>query len=87
MMGQPQNSPRALEILALLMDEIWYLVGDRSVDSSWYTKRAALAGPPIHTLPPLRARNVPGVLSPLPLSRCFHSLMPVFLFPCPSPVL
>ncbi len=27
----------------MLVDEIYYLAGDVSVDSSWYTKRASLA--------------------------------------------
>ncbi|GCC18494.1 hypothetical protein chiPu_0022368 [Chiloscyllium punctatum] len=27
-----------------MVDEIWYYAGDRSIDSSWYTKRAILAG-------------------------------------------
>jgi len=30
--------------LGRLVDEIWYLAGDVSVDTSWYTKRGLLAG-------------------------------------------
>ena len=26
----------------MLIDDIWHLAGDTSVDASWYTKRAAL---------------------------------------------
>jgi len=29
--------------LASLSDEIWFLAGDTSVDTSWYTKRASLS--------------------------------------------
>jgi len=43
-MSNPSNSPAALTILSELADDIWHLVGDKSVDSSWYTKRALLAG-------------------------------------------
>ena len=28
----------------MLMDEIWFRVGDTSIDTSWYAKRAALLG-------------------------------------------
>lgn len=37
------NIPASLKELAALSDEIWFLAGDVSVDSSWYTKRASLA--------------------------------------------
>ena len=37
------NIPAALKELNALSDEIWYLAGDTSVDTSWYTKRASLA--------------------------------------------
>jgi ubiquinone biosynthesis protein COQ9 len=42
-MAQPSCAPTALAELARLADEIWYLAGDESVDSSWYTKRASLS--------------------------------------------
>ncbi|KAK7183419.1 hypothetical protein DPSP01_000455 [Paraphaeosphaeria sporulosa] len=42
-MGQPSYAPTSLAELARLADEIWYLSGDESVDSSWYTKRASLS--------------------------------------------
>ena len=38
------NIPASLKELNALSDEIWYLAGDTSVDFSWYTKRASLAG-------------------------------------------
>lgn len=38
------NIPASTAELARLADEIWYLAGDVSVDSSWYTKRGLLAG-------------------------------------------
>ena len=37
------NLPSSLQELHALSDEIWYLAGDTSVDTSWYTKRASLA--------------------------------------------
>ncbi|KAK5995789.1 Ubiquinone biosynthesis protein coq9 [Cladobotryum mycophilum] len=42
-MAQPSYLPESLKELAVLSDEIWFLAGDRSVDPSWYTKRAALS--------------------------------------------
>ena len=42
-MAQPSNIPPSLHELAALSDEIWFLAGDKSVDSSWYTKRASLS--------------------------------------------
>lgn len=37
------NIPASMKELHLLSDEIWFLAGDVSVDSSWYTKRATLS--------------------------------------------
>jgi len=42
-MAQPSYVPASLAELARLADEIWYLAGDKSVDSSWYTKRTSLS--------------------------------------------
>lgn len=42
-MAQPSYVPTSLQELAKLADEIWFLVGDKSVDPSWYTKRASLS--------------------------------------------
>lgn len=42
-MAQPAYVPTSLAELARLADEIWFLAGDQSVDSSWYTKRASLS--------------------------------------------
>jgi ubiquinone biosynthesis protein COQ9 len=39
-----ENLRPSLHELAALSDEIWYLAGDTTVDFSWYTKRASLAG-------------------------------------------
>ena len=39
----PRNVPVALNELSLLVDDIHFLAGDASVDTSWYTKRASLA--------------------------------------------
>lgn len=44
LMSLAENIPASLKELSLLSDEIWFLAGDVSVDSSWYTKRASLAG-------------------------------------------
>ncbi|POS88343.1 hypothetical protein EPUL_000023 [Erysiphe pulchra] len=43
LMALTSNIQTAIKELSLLMDEIWYLSGDTSVDASWYTKRASLA--------------------------------------------
>ncbi|TPX47390.1 hypothetical protein SeMB42_g03334 [Synchytrium endobioticum] len=40
----PQNLDVALKGLGELVDEIWFLAGDRSVDMNWYSKRTLLAG-------------------------------------------
>ncbi|KAI9822300.1 MAG: Ubiquinone biosynthesis protein coq9, mitochondrial [Pycnora praestabilis] len=42
-MAQPSNIPTSIVELARLSDEIWFLAGDTSVDTSWYTKRASLS--------------------------------------------
>ena len=44
LMSLAENIPASLRELKDLSDEIWFLAGDTSVDSSWYTKRASLAG-------------------------------------------
>lgn len=43
-MSLAENIPASLKELGALSDEIWFLSGDVAVDSSWYTKRASLAG-------------------------------------------
>lgn len=42
-MAIPSNVSISLQELASLADEIWFLSGDTSVDTSWYTKRASLS--------------------------------------------
>lgn len=42
-MAQPSYVSESLRELAKLSDEIWFSVGDTSVDPSWYTKRASLS--------------------------------------------
>ena len=42
-MSLPENVAGSMAELARLADEIWFLAGDRSVDISWYTKRATLS--------------------------------------------
>jgi ubiquinone biosynthesis protein COQ9 len=42
-MAQPTYIPTSVAELARLADEIWFLAGDTSVDTSWYTKRASLS--------------------------------------------
>lgn len=42
-MAQPSYVPASLSALHELVDDIWYLAGDVSVDPSWYTKRASLS--------------------------------------------
>ncbi|KAL8703891.1 MAG: hypothetical protein Q9201_002942 [Fulgogasparrea decipioides] len=41
--AMPKHVPDSLRELALLSDEIHFLAGDKSVDTSWYTKRAVLS--------------------------------------------
>lgn len=42
-MTQPENVWTSIAELARLSDEIWYLAGNPSTDTSWYTKRAGLS--------------------------------------------
>ncbi|KAK5135742.1 hypothetical protein LTR08_004728 [Meristemomyces frigidus] len=44
LMSLAENIPASLRELSALSDEIWFLAGDVSVDTSWYTKRASLSG-------------------------------------------
>ena len=44
LMSLAENIPASFKELSALSDEIWFLSGDVSVDTSWYTKRASLAG-------------------------------------------
>ncbi|KAK5124512.1 hypothetical protein LTR85_001729 [Meristemomyces frigidus] len=44
LMSLAENIPTSLRELSALSDEIWFLAGDVSVDTSWYTKRASLSG-------------------------------------------
>ncbi|KAI4147926.1 MAG: hypothetical protein LQ341_001698 [Variospora aurantia] len=43
LLAMPKHIPDSLRELALLSDEIHFLAGDKSVDTSWYTKRAGLS--------------------------------------------
>ena len=40
---QPQNVASSLTKVHNISDEIWYQAGDRSVDYTWYTKRAIVS--------------------------------------------
>lgn len=42
-LAMPKHFAPSLYELALLSDEIHFLAGDKSVDTSWYTKRAGLS--------------------------------------------
>lgn len=42
-MALPSNISTGISELVKLSDEIWFLAGDTSVDTSWYTKRASLS--------------------------------------------
>lgn len=42
-MAQPSYVSASTSELWRLADEIWFLAGDFSVDTSWYTKRATLS--------------------------------------------
>ena len=43
MMSLPENVKSSMGELARLVNEMWFLAGDKSVDFSWYTKRATLS--------------------------------------------
>ncbi len=43
-MAQPSAAVVGCRQLAFIVDEIWHAAGDTSTDTSWYTKRALLAG-------------------------------------------
>ncbi|TKA61526.1 hypothetical protein B0A49_07748 [Cryomyces minteri] len=43
LMSLASNIPPSIAELARLSDEMWFLAGDTSVDTSWYTKRASLS--------------------------------------------
>ncbi|PPR10394.1 MAG: hypothetical protein CFH41_01781 [Alphaproteobacteria bacterium MarineAlpha11_Bin1] len=43
-LSMPHNSVLGAQLLYRTVDEIWYAVGDRSADFSFYTKRGLLAG-------------------------------------------
>lgn len=40
----PANAPTSLRQRAVLIDEIWHLVGDRATNADWYAKRGLLGG-------------------------------------------
>ncbi|KAH6575219.1 hypothetical protein BASA62_002038 [Batrachochytrium salamandrivorans] len=44
LLSQPQNLPNTTKDLGGLVDEIWFLAGDKSVDFNWYSKRLLLSG-------------------------------------------
>ncbi|CAG0890126.1 unnamed protein product [Darwinula stevensoni] len=44
MLAFPSNALEGLKLLGQLVDDMWHCAGDRSVDTSWYTKRLVLAG-------------------------------------------
>ncbi|ORY03082.1 ubiquinone biosynthesis protein COQ9 [Basidiobolus meristosporus CBS 931.73] len=43
-LAEPWNAPVAMRHLSSLVDDIWYLAGDKSFDFNWYTKRFLLSG-------------------------------------------
>ena len=43
-LAMPLHVPLGLQLLYETVDGIWYVVGDKSTDFSFYTKRATLAG-------------------------------------------
>lgn len=42
-MAAPSHVPTSIQELGLLADEILFLAGDKTVNTSWYTKRLALS--------------------------------------------
>lgn len=43
-MSLGENIPASVSELAKLSDEMWFLAGDGSYDTNWYTKRVMLSG-------------------------------------------
>ena len=43
-MSYPQNAPSSLNLGLELVDSMWHLAGDKSVDINWYSKRLLLLG-------------------------------------------
>ena len=43
-MSYPQNAPSSVNLGLELVDSMWHLAGDKSVDINWYTKRISLLG-------------------------------------------
>lgn len=43
LLAAPRNIRQSLDALGELSDEIWFLAGDRSTDSTWYARRGSLA--------------------------------------------
>ncbi|KYQ93207.1 ubiquinone biosynthesis protein [Tieghemostelium lacteum] len=43
-LAHPTNITSSLPSMQTLVDNIWYIVGDKSSDFDWYTKRGLLAG-------------------------------------------
>ncbi|RHZ76048.1 hypothetical protein Glove_208g33 [Diversispora epigaea] len=43
LMAEPKYIPISFKHLAKLVDDMWYLAGDKSSDMNWYTKRGNLA--------------------------------------------
>ena len=43
-MAYPQNAPSSVHLGLELVDSMWHLAGDKSVDINWYTKRISLLG-------------------------------------------
>ncbi|KAG2438659.1 hypothetical protein HXX76_005206 [Chlamydomonas incerta] len=42
--AKPGNAGRSLKLLYQLVDDIWAALGDQATDSTWYSKRALVAG-------------------------------------------
>jgi ubiquinone biosynthesis protein COQ9 len=43
-MSSPAHIPASMHHLAELVDEMWWLAGDRSLDFNYYSKRMLLTG-------------------------------------------
>ena len=65
------NIPVSMLELAKLSDEIWFLAGDESHDTTWYTKRATLSAVYASTG---KENFLPNCLTP---NRLFPSFLPL----------
>ena len=83
-LAMPQNAGVALKATYRTVDAIWYAIGDRSTDFSFYTKRALLAAVYGSTLLCWLSDDSRGLRGDLGVSRPPHRRV-CWRFPAPGP--